>query len=198
MHGIPVVTTCGIKEEYIMMLYNYDNLLNAVREIKTNKTIAENERTMNKRNKLLRLENELKSSGILDDWYDLKRTCRELSIRIMPYGGWDESQLGPLMEDYEYFEDNGTFSKCMSSGSYWCDMFGFSYKDREFRWKIWHTTNSTVFNEFQNDDAEIETKIKLIELFMKKYEEYRSVQLQRVYAKMGKTMEETMAIKKYN
>ena len=43
-----------------MMLYNYDNLLNAVREIKTNKTIAENERTMNKRNKLLRLENELK------------------------------------------------------------------------------------------------------------------------------------------
>ena len=67
-----------------MMLYNYDNLLNAVREIKTNKTIAENERTMNKRNKLLRLENELKSSGILDDWYDLKRTCRELNIRIMP------------------------------------------------------------------------------------------------------------------
>lgn len=181
-----------------MMLYNYDNLLNAVREIKTNKTIAENERTMNKRNKLLRLENELKSSGILDDWYDLKKTCGELSIRIMPYGGWDESQLGPLMEDYEYFEDNGTFSKCMSSGSYWCDMFGFSYKDREFRWKIWHFTNSTVFNEFQNDDAEIETKIKLIELFMKKYEEYRSVQLQRVYAKMGKTMEETMAIKKYN
>ena len=28
-----------------MMLYNYDNLLSAVREIKTNKTIAENERT---------------------------------------------------------------------------------------------------------------------------------------------------------
>ena len=38
-----------------MMLYNYDNLLNAVREIMTNKTITENERTMNKRNKLLRL-----------------------------------------------------------------------------------------------------------------------------------------------
>lgn len=181
-----------------MMLYNYDNLLNAVREIKTNKTIAENERTMNKRNKLLRLENELKSSGILDDWYDLKRTCRELSIRIMPYGGWDESQLGPLMEDYEYFEDNGTFSKCMSSGSHWCDMFGFSYKDREFRWKIWHTTNSTLFTEFENEDIEIGTKIKLIELFMERYEEYRSVQLQRVYTKMGKTMEETMAIKKCN
>ena len=181
-----------------MMLYNYDNLLNAVREIKTNKTIAENERTMNKRNKLLRLENELKSSGILDDWYDLKRTCRELNVRIMPYGGWDESQFGKLMEDYEYFQDNGTFSQCMSSGSHWCDMFGFSYKDREFRWKIWHTTNSTLFNEFKSEDAEIDVKIKLIELFMERYEEYRSVQLQRVYTKMGQTMEETMAIKKCN
>ena len=65
-----------------MMLYNYDNLLNAVREIKTNKTIAENERTMNKRNKLLRLENELKSSGILDDWYDLKRLAENLMYEL--------------------------------------------------------------------------------------------------------------------
>ena len=178
-----------------MMLYNYDNLLSAVREIKTNKTIAENERTMNKRNKLLRLENELKSSGMLDDWYDLKRTCRELNIRIMPYGGWDESQFGKLMEDYEYFQDNGTFSQCMSSGSHWCDMFGFSYKDREFKWKIWHTTSSTLFNEFENEDAEIAAKIKLTELFMERYEEYRSVQLQRVYTKMGQTMEETVTIK---
>ena len=179
-----------------MMLYNYDNLLNAVREIKTNKTIAENERTMNKRNKLLRLENELKSSGILDDWYDLKRTCRELNIRIMPYGGWDEAKTGKLMEEYWYFQDNGTFSKCMSSGSHWCDYFGFSYKDREFKWKIWHTTSSSLFNGFENEDIEIDTKIRLIELFMSRYEEYRSVQLQRIYTKMGQTMEETIAIRK--
>lgn len=180
------------------MLYNYDNLLNAVREIKTNKTIAENERTMNKRNKLLRLENELKSSGILDDWYDLKRTCRELNIRFMPFGGWNESKCGPLMDDYQYFEDNGTFSQCVSSGSHWRDMFGFSYKNREFRWKIWHTTTSTLFNGFENEDTEIDTKIKLIELFMYRYEEYRTVQLQRIYTKIGQTMEETMAIKKCN
>ena len=180
------------------MLYNYDNLLNAVREIKTNKTIAENERTMNKRNKLLRLENELKSSGLLDDWYDLKRTCRELDIRIMPFGGWNESKRGPLMDDFQYFEDNGTFSQCVSSGSHWRDMFGFSYKNREFRWKIWHITPSTVFREFENEDTEIDTKIKLIELFMDRYEEYRTVQLQRIYTKIGQTMEETMAIKKCN
>lgn len=181
-----------------MMLYNYDNLLNAVREIKTNKAIAENERTMNNRNKLLRLENELKASGILDDWYDLKRTCRELDVRIMPYGGWDETKTGKLMEEYWYFEDNGTFSQCMSSGSHWADYFGFSYKDREFKWVIWHVTSSTSFNGFDDENIEIGTKIRLIELFMERYEEYRAVQLQRIYAKMGKTIEETMEIRKNN
>lgn len=178
-----------------MMLYNYGNLLEAVREIKINKAIAENERTMNKKNKLLRMENELKSSGILDDWYNLKKSCREFDIRIMPYGDWDESKHGKLMDDYEYFRDNGTFAECMSSGSYWCDHFGFSYKDREFKWKILHTTSTTLFNGFHNEDAEIDTKIKLIELFMKRYEEYRDIQLQRLYVKMGKTIEETVKIK---
>lgn len=178
-----------------MKIYNYNNLLEMVREIKTNKIIAESERTLCKKEKLLRLENELKSSGMLDDWYDLKRTCRELSIRIMPYGGWDETKQGVLMEDYEYFQDNGTFSQCMSSGSHWSDYFGFSYKDREFRWKIWHVTNSTLFNKFQSEDAEIDTKIRLIEIFMARYEEYRDIQLQRIYTKMGKTMEEIIEIK---
>ena len=180
------------------MLYNYDNLLDAVREIKTNKVIAENERTMNKMNKLLRLENTLKSSGILDDWYDLKRTCRELDIRIMPYGGWDESKFGPLMKYYEYFQDDGTFSKCMSSGSHWADYFGFSYKDREFKWKCLHTTRTTFFNEFDDENTEIDTKIRLIELFMSRYEEYRLVQLQRIYTKMGRITEETMEIRNKN
>lgn len=180
-----------------MMIYNYNNLLEMVREIKVNKSIAENERTMNKKNKLVKLESELKSSGILDDWYDLKRICREFSIRIMPYGGWDEVKQGALMEDYDYFQDNGTFSEIMSSGSHWCDRFGFSYKDREFRWKILHATSSTLFNDFPNEDAEIDTKIRLIEIFMERYEEYRDIQLQRLYTKMGQTMEEIIEIKKY-
>ena len=181
-----------------MRLYNYNHLLAMVREIKTNKTIAENERTMNKKHKLLRLENELKSSGILDDWYDLQRTCREFNIRIMPYGGWDESKQGALMEDYEYFRDDGTFSQCMSSGSHWSDYFGFSYKDREFKWKILHTTSSIIFDRFPDEDSEINTKIKLIEIFMERYEEYRDIQLQRLYTKMGQTMEEIIEIKKGN
>ena len=61
-----------------MKLYDYDNLLKTIREIKTSKIIAENERIMNKKNKLLRIENELKSSGILDDWYDLKKMVIQL------------------------------------------------------------------------------------------------------------------------
>lgn len=177
-----------------MMVYDYSSLLKAVREAKTNKVIAENERTTSKKNMLAKMENELKSSGLLDDWYDLKRTCRELGIRIMPYGGWDESRQGSLMKDCEYFCDNGMFAQCMSSGSHWCDMFGFSYKDREFKWKITHDTSSTLFNGFENEDMEIDTKIKLIQLFMKRYEEYRTVQLQRIYTKLGKTIEETVKI----
>ena len=178
-----------------MRLYNYDNLLKTIREIKTSKIIAENERTINKKNKLLRMENELKSSGILDDWYDLKKICREFDIRIMPYGGWNEIKQGALMNDFEYFRDNGTFAKLMSSGSHWGDYFGFSYKDREFKWKIWHSTNTTLFNGFDSEDTEINVKINLIETFMKTYEEYRNIQLQRLYAKMGTTIEEILKIK---
>lgn len=177
-----------------MMIYDYSSLLKAVREAKTNKVIAENERTASKKNILAKMENELKSSGLLDDWYDLKRTCRELGIRIMPYGGWDEAKQGVLMEDCEYFCDNGMFARNMSSGSHWCDMFGFSYKDREFKWKIIHDTNSTLFNGFDNEDTEIDTKIRLIQLFIKRYEEYRLIQLQRIYTKLGKTIEETVKI----
>ena len=110
-----------------MKLYDYDNLLKTIREIKTSKIIAENERIMNKKNKLLRIENELKSSGILDDWYDLKKICREFGIRIMPYGDWHEIKKGALMNDYDYFRDNGTFAELISSGSHWGDYFGFSW-----------------------------------------------------------------------
>ena len=38
-------------------------------------------------------------------------------------------------------------------------------------------------------------KIKLIQLFLSNYEEYRSVQLDRIYKKMSKISEETKEIK---
>jgi len=178
-----------------MKMYDYSNLLQAVRETNTNKIIAENNRIADKKNTLSKLEMELKASGLLDDWCDLKRLCREANVRIMPYGGWDEEKHGVLMNDSRYFADNGMFMKCMSSGSHWSDYFGFSYKDMELRWKICHTTASTFFNGFDNEIIELNTKIELIELFMERYEEYRNIQLQRIYMKIGKITEETMAIK---
>lgn len=179
-----------------MKVYNYSNLLQVIRDINTNKTMAENDRITDKKNKLLKLEMELKTSGLLDDWYDLKKLCREANVRIMPYGGWDEEKQEPLINNYQYFADNGMFMKCMSSGSHWSDYFGFSYKDKDFKWKTCHTTSSVFFNGFNDEITELITKIKLIKLFMETYEEYRNIQLQRIYMKIGKVAEETIAIKR--
>ena len=66
-----------------MKMYDYSNLLQAVRETNTNKIVAENNRIADKKNALSKLEMELKASGLLDDWYDLKRLCREADVRIM-------------------------------------------------------------------------------------------------------------------
>ena len=74
-------------------------------------------------------------------------------------------------------------------------VFGFSYYDKEFEWNIWHSTDYVLFSKFSNEDSEIETKIKLIQLFLSNYEEYRSVQLDRIYKKMSKISEETKEIK---
>lgn len=178
-----------------MKIYDYSNLLTAVRESNVKKIMAQNERVLTKRAALLQLELELKESGILDDWYDLQKTCREADIRIMPYGGWDELKKGPLMDDYRYFEDNGMFMDCISSGSHWVDYFGFSYKNREFRWKIIHQTSTIFFRGFADENSEIDAKIRLIWLFLKRYEEYRNIQLQRIYVKIGKITEETLQIK---
>ena len=75
------------------------------------------------------------------------------------------------------------------------DMAPFSYYDKEFEWNIWHSTDYVLFSKFSNEDSEIETKIKLIQLFLSHYEEYRSVQLDRINKKMSKISEETKEIK---
>ena len=178
-----------------MMIYDYNNLLKAVREIKTSKIIAENERTTSKKNKLAKLELDLKSSGLLDDWYDLKQICKELRIRVMPYGGWDEEQQGPLMDDYKYFDDSGMFLESKGPSSDWHNMFGFSYKDREFKWRTAPLASPVRFYGYDTEDAEIDAKIRLIKLFMSNYEEYKAIQLRRIYAKLGKEIEKIEKIK---
>ena len=56
----------------------------------------------------------------------------------------------------------------------------------------------TAYNyktHLDSEDIEINVKINLIETFMKTYEEYRNIQLQRLYAKMGNTIEDILKIK---
>ena len=116
-----------------MTIYDYSDLLKMIANINTDKIIAKNERTMNNKNRLAKMENKLLTCGILNDWYDLKKSCKRLNVRLAPYGNWDEETQGPLMKDQngKYFMNNGTFSICMSSGSHWSDHFGFSYYDKE-------------------------------------------------------------------
>ena len=115
-----------------MTIYDYSDLLKMIANINTDKIIAKNERTMNNKNRLAKMENKLLTCGILNDWYDLKKSCKRLNVRLAPYGNLDEETQGPLMKDQngKYFMNNGTFSICMSSGSHWSDHFGFSYYDK--------------------------------------------------------------------
>ena len=133
-----------------MTIYDYSDLLKMIANINTDKIIAKNERTMNNKNRLAKMENKLLTCGILNDWYDLKKSCKRLNVRLAPYGNLDEETQGPLMKDQngKYFMNNGTFSICMSSGSHWSDHFGFSYYDKE---KI--TDFEKKFNETYTPEA---------------------------------------------
>lgn len=82
-----------------MTIYDYSDLLKMIANINTDKIIAKNERTMNNKNRLAKMENKLLTCGILNDWYDLKKSCKRLNVRLAPYGNWDEETQGPLMKD---------------------------------------------------------------------------------------------------
>ena len=81
-----------------MTIYDYSDLLKMIANINTDKIIAKNERTMNNKNRLAKMENKLLTCGILNDWYDLKKSCKRLNVRLAPYGNWDEETQGPLMD----------------------------------------------------------------------------------------------------
>ena len=76
-----------------MTIYDYSDLLKMIANINTDKIIAKNERTMNNKNRLAKMENKLLTCGILNDWYDLKKSCKRLNVRLAPYGNWDEETI---------------------------------------------------------------------------------------------------------
>lgn len=50
-----------------MTIYDYSDLLKMIANINTDKIIAKNERTMNNKNRLAKMENKLLTCGILND-----------------------------------------------------------------------------------------------------------------------------------
>lgn len=177
-----------------MKTYDYSGLLKAIGDIKTEQKKAINEKLFYKKQTLIDLENKIVSSGMLNDWVGLKRTCRQVGVRLCPYGGYNENVQGILMQYHDYYEDAGMFTKVISSGSHWCDRFGFIFKDGQLIWKWWSMTKPFV-NEFTNEEEEVSTKIDILNIFLKTYEKYREIQLQRVFNAMGKLSEKTKQIR---
>ena len=180
-----------------MKIYNYNGLLKAIGEINTNKTKAENARLMSKKQKLIDLENKVKSMGILDDWYDLKSACRKANVGIMPYGRYNEDKKGPLMDACHYFKDNGIFGIDTNTSMCYNDFFGFinSNRDGKISWIFKHEGKITD-TKLKNEEEEISYKIEALNKFLEMYEEYREIQLQRIFNAMGKITEETNKIRK--
>ena len=179
-----------------MKRYDYSGLIKVIGEIKTNQTKAINEELLSQKQRLADLENEVITSGMLEDWVELKRTCRQVGIRLFPYGGYNsvvnknEENTSVLMEN-SYFQDEGMFAT--PCGVHRHD-YGFVYKDGKIVWQWWFI-GKPVNDSFCSEKEEISTKISILERFLDTYEEYREIQLQRVMWAMGEIAENTKKIR---
>lgn len=179
-----------------MKRYDYSGLIKVIGEIKTNQTKAINEELLSQKQRLADLENEVITSGMLEDWVELKHTCRQVGIRLFPYGGYNsvvkanEKNTNVLMEN-SYFQDEGMFAT--PCGVHRHD-YGFVYKDGKIVWQWWFVGRS-VNDSFCSEKEEISTKISILERFLDTYEEYREIQLQRVMWAMGEIAENTKKIR---
>lgn len=183
-----------------MKKFDYSGLIKAIGEIKTNETKALNEELFSQKQHLADLENKVTISGILKDWSDLKNTCREVGIRLFPLGSYNsvvdanEEKLERLMSQVCYFEDDGGFSKKCGVHNF---KYGFTSKGEQIAWKWFIRGFSPITQlEFGSEMAEVKTKIFLLQTFLDTYEEYREVQLQRVFWAMGKLAEIVTEIRK--
>ena len=173
-----------------MKRYDYSGLIKVIGEIKTNQTKAINEELLSQKQRLADLENEAITSGMLEDWVQLKNTCRQVGIRLFPYGGYNsvvnknEDNTSVLMNN-SYFQDEGMFATSCGVHRY---NYGFIYKDGSIVWQWWFI-GKTVNDSFCSEKEEIATKISILKKFLDTYEEYREIQLQRVIWAMGEIAE---------
>ena len=179
-----------------MKRYDYSGLIKVIGEIKTNQTKAINEELLSQKQQLADLEHKVITSGMLEDWTELKRTCRQVGIRLFPYGGYNsvtksyEENTSVLMND-SYFQDEGMFATSCGVHRY---NYGFIYKDGSIVWQWWFI-GKPVNDSFCSEKEKIATKISILERFLDTYEEYREIQLQRVMWAMGEIAENTRKIR---
>ena len=182
-----------------MKRYDYSGLIKVIGEIKTNQTKAINEELLSQKQQLADLEHKVITSGMLEDWTELKRTCRQVGIRLFPYGGYNpvtkshEKTQTVLMND-SYFQDEGMFATSCGVHRY---NYGFIYKDGSIIWQWWFI-GKTVNDSFCSEKEKIATKISILKKFLNTYEEYREIQLQRVMWAMGEITENTKKIREGN
>lgn len=172
-----------------MKLFNYDELVRVIGNVEDREERERNQEIVNIKEQYINLKRDIINSGILDDWYRLKQLCSKADIRLCVSHQGSES-MGRIIghpEDFKYcqeYKDNGSFRKCMSSGSSWSDYFGFVYTtETGFNWNILHTSSYHGFEWFKTEEEEYKTKILLLETFKNTYEDYRDFQLKKIEKK---------------
>ena len=164
-----------------MKKYDYSGLLKAIGELKTDKKKALNERLLSYKQQLIELENKVLFSGMLQDWVNLKQICKQSGVG-----------LNLSNSKYDKYKGHGTFADfTLSSHNFLHYNFGFIFKDGNLIWR-WANSNA----KFENEEYEIKTKMYLLNEFLDTYEEYREIQLQRIFDTMGSMSDETAKIRK--
>ena len=164
-----------------MKRYDYSGLIKVIGEIKTNQKKAINERLLSHTQQLLDLENKVISSGMLEDWENLKNTCKKAGVC-----------LNISNSKYDNYKGHGGFADfATSSHNFLMYNFGFRSNNEGL---IWQWDNSQA--KFENEEYEIKTKMYLLNKFLDTYQEYREIQLQRIIKKMGDIVDNTKKIRK--
>ena len=152
-----------------MKLYDYSNLVKVIREVDLQAKKLANEKEMCEKNKLAELENELLNSGIIQDWHELSKFSERT------YSRWESETLNDhyirTNEFYEFHYLGGTHGIAFTMSYYYGHYhFGISLnKSYEANKIVWVNTHDWSF------DAK--TKIKIIEMLFRVYEEYRTYSL---------------------
>lgn len=171
-----------------MKLYDYTNLLNVIREVDLETSKLNNLKRTALKNKCLDLEHKLLNSGILEDW------CRLSKLgHVDYYNRWRNAYLNNVYDDSNEFMEydrDWKFKIMMSSGSHWSDYLCLdprcSVDKGKLVWTIMHSTNTTFFNGFRNEEHECKTKILVMETLMETYEDYRTHMLNGLEEAMNK------------